>query len=206
MPISIQSIIESRVSTTRFDSQRSLSKDHIQKLLKLTTCAPTAYNLQNWRFLALMSDEAKQRLHPIAYNQSQILEAAATIVICGRLHGFTQLAENLKPAVDQGMLPEQVASAWVSAATQSHQDNAVLQRDEAFRSASLAAMTLMLAAQGMGLASGPMSGFDAAALHREFALDEEDVPVVLVTLGYPAHLDREQQKPRRALESVASFL
>ena len=73
---------------------------------------------------------------PTAYNQSQILEAAATIVICSRLRRFTQLGENLKPVVDQGMLPEQVASAWVSAATQSHQDNVVLQRDEAFRSAS----------------------------------------------------------------------
>ncbi|AHY09918.1 nitroreductase family protein [Serratia plymuthica] len=36
----------------------------------------------------------------------------------------------------------------------------ILQRDEVVRSASLAAMTLMLAAQGMGLGSCPMVGFN----------------------------------------------
>jgi nitroreductase len=79
-----------------------------------------------------------------------------------------------------------------------------LQRDEPVRSASLAAMTLMLAAQGMGLVSGSMSGFDADGVAREFQLDATQVPVILVTVGYPA-AGNWPQKPRRPLHEVIEF-
>lgn len=76
--------------------------------------------------------------------------------------------------------------AWVAMAKASHPGNPQLQRDEAFRSASLAAMTLMFAAQGMGLSTGSVSGFDPLGVAREFGLSAAEVPVILVTAGYPA--------------------
>lgn len=58
-----------------------------------------------------------------------------------------------------------------------------LRRDEAIRSASLAAMTLMYAASDMGYASGPMIGFDPASVSRLVSLDEQHIPVMLVVIG-----------------------
>lgn len=55
---------------------------------------------------------------------------------------------------------------WIGAAQGMYKDNCQLQRDEAIRSGSLAAMTLMLVAKGQGLVSTPMIGFDAAAVSK----------------------------------------
>lgn len=115
-------------------------------LILATPLAPSAYNLQNWRFIAVSSDERKQALHQVAYQQPQILDAAATIIVIGTLNAHQTLPEVLQLSVDAGIMPGDVAQGWVAAATSSHQNAPQAQRDEAIRSASMAAMNLMLAA------------------------------------------------------------
>ncbi len=68
----------------------------------------------------------------------------------------------------------------------SHEGNPKLQRDEALRSASLAAMTLMLVAQDQGLLTGSMCGFDLVAVSWEFGLQTDEVPVIFASVGYLA--------------------
>ena len=58
-----------------------------------------------------------------------------------------------------------------------YKENMTLQRDEAIRSGALAGATLMLAAQGMGFATTPMTGFDAAGVAAEFGIPATEVPV-----------------------------
>ena len=77
--------------------------------------------------------------------------------------------------------------------------------DEAIRSGSLAAMTLMLAAKGQGLVSTPMIGFDQSAVAKEFGLSGEEVPVMLITVGYPGAANWPQ-KPRKPVSDVLQFV
>ena len=49
-----------------------------------------------------------------------------------------------------------------------------------------------------------MSGFDAAGVAREFKLGANEVPVILVTVGYAAP-GNWPQKPRKALAEVLEF-
>ena len=200
----IKQLIEGRVSTGRYDVERDLTDEQVSELVRLAARAPSAYNLQNWKFIAVRSAAAKARLHAAAYGQQQVLQAPVTYIVCGTLAAHEGLARALEPAVAAGILAPEFAEGWVAAATNSHQGNPQLQRDEALRSASLAAMTLMLAAEGMGLATGPMSGFDAAAVSREFDLAANEVPVMLVTAGYPAP-GNWPQKPRKPLPEVMAF-
>lgn len=65
-------------------------------------------------------------------------------------------------------------------------------------------MTLMLAAQGMGLSTNPMSGFDPLGVAHEFALAATEVPVILVAAGYAAP-GNWPQKPRKPLLEVIEF-
>lgn len=83
--------------------------------------------------------------------------------------------------------------------------NTQLQRDEAIRSCALAAMTLMLAAQGRGLASCPMIGFNQAGVAEAFGLEANDVPVMLVTVGYPGQANWPK-KPRKQVGEVLNFV
>ncbi|MFZ6679123.1 nitroreductase family protein [Undibacterium sp. Tian12W] len=205
MHASIQEIIESRVSANNYDSSRKLSHDEISELVRLATLAPSAYNFQNWKFVAVVSDEAKQRLQAAAFNQQKISDAAVTFLICGTLNAHTQLEPALRPSVDAGIIDSKMLTTWVGMAERSHTGNAVLQRDEALRSASLAAMTLMLAAQGMGLASCALSGFDADAVAREFDLHVTEIPVMLITVGHAA-AGNWPQKPRKQVHEVMQLV
>ncbi|MDG9670586.1 nitroreductase family protein [Hahella sp. CR1] len=201
----VKDLIENRVSTGRYDAEKSLSEEQITELVRLATRAPSAYNFQNWKFIAVRSPEAKARLQAVSYGQKQVVDAAVTFIICGTLAAHEGLASALQPSVAAGFLPQAFSDGWVAQASSSHENNPMLQRDEAFRSASLAAMTLMFAAQGMGLSTGAMSGFDPQALAQEFGLSEREVPVMLVTAGYPTE-GNWPQKVRRPVEEVMALV
>ena len=196
-------LIEQRISANRFDDSHSLADAEIARLVQLATRAPTAYNLQNWRFIAVRTPAAKARLRALAQDQAKVQEAAVCFIVCGVLADPEALAERLQPFVDGGFMPAAMAQGWLQAAQQQYA-SAQAVRDEALRSASFGAMTLMHAAQAMGLASCAMTGFDAEGVTSSFGLASEEVPVMLVTVGRAA-AGNWPQKPRRPLEQVLEF-
>lgn len=201
----IRTLLEQRTSVNHFDTRRPLDEPQITELVRLATLSPSAYNFQNWKFIAVRDAAAKQRLKAAAYGQQKVVDAPVTFIVCGTLNAHRQLRQVLQPSLDAGILNADVVNGWVSMAQGSHEGNPQLQRDEAFRSASLAAMTLMLAAQEQGLVTGPMSGFDPAAVSREFGLSADEVPVILVTVGHAA-AGNWAQKPRRAVRDVLQLV
>ncbi|NVD69229.1 nitroreductase family protein [Duganella sp. BJB1802] len=203
--MNIKHLIESRISANRFDTSRALSDADISELVRLATLAPSAYNFQNWKFIAVRTPQAKERLKEVAFGQQKVADAPVTFIIVGTLAAHVGLPLALKPSVDAGIMPQTVADVWVGMALHTHPGNPQLQRDEALRSASLAAMTMMLAAEGMGLASSAMSGFNAAGVKREFNLGEDDVPVMLLSIGYAA-AGNWPQKLRKPLQEVMEFV
>ena len=201
MPSWLAPLIEGRISANHFDPTRPLDDATIATLVHLATRAPSAFNFQNWSFVAVRSREGKERLKSLAYGQQKVVDAAVTFIVSGTLMPHARLALALEPAVRTGVMPQATAEGWVDMAHGMYADNLGFQRDEAIRSASLAAMTLMLAAAGMGLASGPMIGFDAAGVSRSFGLSAAEVPALLVAVGHAAP-GNWPQKPRRPVEEV----
>lgn len=196
-------LIEQRISANRFDTSHRLADADISRLVQLATRAPTAYNLQNWRFIAVRTPGAKARLRAVAQDQAKVQEAAVCFIVCGVLADPDALAERLQPSVDAGFMPAAMAQGWLLAAQQQYA-SAQAARDEALRSASFGAMTLMHAAQALGLASCAMTGFDAEGVAASFGLASEEVPVMLVTVGRAAP-GNWPQKPRRPLDQVLEF-
>ena len=200
----VKDLIESRVSTNYYDTSRQLFDSEIESLVSQATRAPSAYNFQNWKFIAVRTHEAKARLKAVSFGQQKVVDASVTFIICGLLKAYEQLSDTLQSSIDAGIMSHSEAESWVDMAKRTHVGNPELQRDEAVRSASLAAMTLMIAAQGMGLCTGSMSGFEPQGVAREFQLAATELPVILVTVGYPAAGNRPQ-KPRRRIQEVLEF-
>ncbi|MFW6855659.1 nitroreductase family protein [Burkholderia gladioli] len=201
---SLENLLKTRISTNRYDPARTLSDAQIDELVALATTAPSAFNLQNWKFVAVRSEAAKARLLPLAYGQQKVVDAAVTFIVCGTLEPHRTLPAVLSPSLEQGIIDQAVFDGWTGAATNMYANNPAFQRDEAIRSASLAAMTLMIAAQDRGLASGPMIGFDPAGVASVFGLAPTEVPVMLLTVGYAAS-GNWPQKPRKPTAEVLRF-
>lgn len=200
--MNIQTLIEQRASSNHFDRSRPLSPAQIEQLVALAGRSPSAFHLQNWRFIAVRSSAAKARLAALAFGQSKVEDAAVTFIVCGSLQAHRELGHTLAPLVAAGQLPQAVSQTWQQMAHEAMEGKAQAQRDEAIRSASLAAMTLMLAAQGMGLASCPMSGFDTEGVSLAFGLGTDLLPVLLLPVGHAA----EGNWPQKARKPLAEIL
>jgi nitroreductase len=197
-------LIEKRISANKFDTTRTLSEEEIKELVSYATQAPSAYNIQNWRFVALTRREDKERLKAVAYHQQKVVDAAVTFIVLGDLRGYEKLPEITRRAVEAGILEQKAADSWVKGANAAYSNNERFARDEAIRSAAFAAMTLMIAAQAKGLVSGPMIGFDPEGVKREFNISDRYVPVMLLTVGYEAP-GNWPRKPRLGVDEVLSF-
>lgn len=200
----VQELILKRVSAGLFRPGLDLDHRAIERLIGLAARAPSAYHLQNWRFIVAHSEESKQRLRAVSYNQSKVTEAAAVVIMVGTKPDADRLQANLARAVAANILPRGIDVEWAAAVRAKYEGNPEAARDEAIRSVSLAAATLMIAAASEGLATCPMNGFDAAGLAREFKLAADEIPVMLVAIGQIAP-EAWPQKPRLPVSALLSY-
>ena len=196
--------ILSRSAAKYYDPAASLSDQQIRELVRIGTTAPTSFHLQNWRFIAVRTPEAKARLRPIAWNQPAITEAAVTFIICGQLADSSVIPDRLAPLVEAGIMPATMVPEWEIPARDLYMAYPQRQRDEALRSATFGAAAIIYAARSLGLGSTPMIGFDAEAVHRAFGLADDEIPVMLLTVG-PERAGNWPQKPRMPVADVLDF-
>ncbi len=201
----ITDAIKGRTSANNFDTTHVMSDAEIHELVALTNETPTSFNMQNYRVIAVKSPEKKAALKAAAYNQPKVSEAAVTFAIIGKMKGNEALPALIKPMLDAGALDQAAFDGWIGMCNGMYAGNQAFQRDEAIRSGSLAAMTLMYAAHDMGLVSGAMIGFDPAAVAKELHLSEDEIPVMLIAVGKAAE-GNWPRKVRRAVADVVSVI
>jgi nitroreductase len=197
--------ILSRTAAKYYDPDATLSDEQIYELVQIGTTAPTSFHLQNWRFIAVRTPEAKARLSPIAWNQPAVSDAAVTFIICGQLVETSVIPERLAPLVEAGVMPAEMVAEWENPARDLYMAYPQRRRDEAVRTATFGAAAMIYAARSLGLGSTPMIGFDADAVHSEFGLTEDEVPVMLLSIGVERS-GNWAQKPRRPVSDVLNFV
>ncbi|MFA6115285.1 MAG: nitroreductase family protein [Sphingomonas sp.] len=197
--------IESRRSTKYYDADAKMTDAEIQELVRIGTTAPTSFHLQNWRFIAVRSHEAKARLSPIAWSQPAITEASVTFIVVGQMADSSVIPERLAPLVAAGVMPEAMVPEWEIPARDLYMEYPQRQRDEAVRSGAIGATAMMYAARSWGLGSTPMIGFDAEEVAREFGLKRDEFPVMLLAVG-KERPGNWAQKPRRPVSEILDLV
>ncbi|SEG59173.1 nitroreductase family protein [Paenibacillus sp. UNC499MF] len=177
-------VIKDRRSVRSYDPDVKISQEEMNEILQQTTLAPSAANLQPWRFLVIDSPELKQKLLPIANNQQQVIEASAVIAVLGDMESY-KLAEKIYGmTADAGYMPAETAKSFVE------------RYEEMFKSmpaerirrivsidGGLVSMQLMLVAKAKGYDTVPMAGYDEAKFMEAFHISERYAPVMLIAIG-----------------------
>src|SRR5262252_1524317 len=104
--------IPRRSAAKYYDPAATLSDDQIRELVRIATTAPTSFHLQNWRFIAVRTPEAKARLRLIAWGQPKVTAAAVTFIICGQLPDHSATSKRLAPVVEAGIMPAEMVPNW----------------------------------------------------------------------------------------------
>ena len=170
--------IKKRRAVKHYDPNHRMTEEEKNQLLELAMCSPTAFNIQNWRFLVVDDAEQRQALYGVAWQQQQVLDASMVIVLCADLKSWQR-----DPARYWTKAPAEVQDFMLPAIQEYYEGKEQTMRDEAMRSCGIAAQTLMLAATAMGYESCPMDGFDFAEVAKIINLPEDHVVTMFVVIG-----------------------
>ena len=170
--------IEQRRSIKHFDPDHRISAEETDQLLNLAMLSPSAYNIQNWRFLLAKDPELRKQLRIAAWDQSQVTDASLLIVLCADLKAW-----NKQPERYWEKAPQEVRDFMVPAIGEYYRGKEQVQRDEAMRSCGIAAQTLMLSAKAMGYDSCPMDGFDFDAAAKLIDLPDDHIITMFIAIG-----------------------
>ena len=170
--------IRARRAVKHYDPNHVMPESEIQEILTLATLSPTAFNIQNWRFVVVQDKELRQKIRPIAWNQAQVTDASLLIILCADLRAFEK-----SPKRYWQNAPQEVQEFMMPAIEGYYRDKDQVQRDEAMRSCGIAAQTLMLAAKEMGYDSCPMDGFDFEAVGKLINLPTDHLIAMFVAIG-----------------------
>jgi nitroreductase len=182
----IEAIVERR-SIKAYDPHHKMTEQEIAKLMSLAMLSPTAFNIQNWRFVVVTDPVLRQQIRAVSWNQAQVEEASLLIVLTADLKAWEKQPERY-----WANAPKPVQDYLVPAIGNYYAGKEEVQRDEGMRSCGMAAMTLMLAAKEMGYDTCPMDGFDFDAVGKLLNLPHDHVPVMFVVVGKAL----EPAKPR----------
>ena len=106
--------IKHRISANHFDTTKTLSEAEIKELISYAIEAPSSYNIQHWRFVAVTKPEEKARLKAVAYNQAKVADAAVTFIVLGDLQAYEKLPQIYQPLVDAGALHKRQQITWLA--------------------------------------------------------------------------------------------
>ena len=196
-------LIRKRISASKFDTKKTLSKEQIRELFEYATQAPASTNIQHRRFVEVTKQEDKERLKHVAFGQQKVADAAVTFIVLGDVRGHEKLGAILDRSVAACIVPQELRDKWVDMVNVGYADPQRA-RDEAIRSVSLAAMTLMIAAQAKGYVSGPMIGFDPDGVKRAFGISDRYGPAMLLPVGHEAP-GNWPRKVRLSVDEVLAF-
>jgi 3-hydroxypropanoate dehydrogenase len=165
-----------------------VTDETLRAVYELVKLGPTSGNCSPGRFLAISTPEAKEKLRPSLSlgNLEKTMAAPLTIVVAYDPFFHNKLPE-LYPAAD--------LKGWYAG-------NPDLMEETGFRNSTLQGGYFLLAARALGLACGPMSGFDRAKVDRAFFSSNSWKSNFLINLGYPKDEELPARLPRLTYEQA----
>jgi nitroreductase len=174
----IKEAIKTRRSVKHYDPEHEMTDAEVTELMEHAILSPTAFNIQHWRFVQVKDPVKRQLIQDASYGQAQVTEASLLLVLCADLNAWEK-----EPKRYSRNAPQAVQDYFLPAIENYYTNHHQAQRDECFRSSSIAAMNIMLMAKGMGYDSCPMDGFDFDAVAKIINLPHDHVITMMITIG-----------------------
>jgi 3-hydroxypropanoate dehydrogenase len=178
-------------SATDFTAE-PVGDEQLRAIYELTKYGPTSLNQQPLRIVAVRSDAARQRLARHLNERNRVKAASAPLVLI--LAADTNFHEKLPEVFPHAPQLREVLAPDVEERVAQARFNAILQIGY-----------LILGIRAAGLAAGPMIGFDADGVNRDFFADGGLQALLVMNVG-TALPKRHPRLPRLAYEDAVSVV
>ncbi|MEU6081489.1 malonic semialdehyde reductase [Streptomyces sp. NPDC047108] len=180
---------EARTANTFTDEP--VSDEQIQAVYDLVKYAPTAFNQSPLRIVLVRSPEARERLvRNMAEGNRPKTSTAPLVAILAADHEFHEELPRLFPKFPQAK------DAFFS-------ERPAREKSGSFN-AALQVGYFIIGVRAAGLAAGPMTGFDAEGINKEFFPDGDHGVLTVVNIGKPGEDAWQQRSPRLAYDEVVT--
>lgn len=197
-PEQLVSALQWRYATKAFDPNRDIPESVMVALEKSLILAPSSFGLQPWRFFIVRDPAVRRRLREAAWNQPQVTDASAYVVIATRTE--------VTPADVDKLVNAMVTATGAPAAALEGYRQMMLgfvgmpgldAKAWAQRQGYIALGFLLLSAAVLGIDACPMEGFDPAAFDAILGLDGSGYhTAVTAALGYRSAADKNATRPK----------
>ncbi|AIQ32408.1 NAD(P)H nitroreductase [Paenibacillus sp. FSL P4-0081] len=182
-------IVLERRSVKAYDPEVKISREEMTEILAEASRAPSAINMQPWRFLVIDSAEGKEKLAPLAsFNQTQALTSSAVIAVFYDAKNVEYIEEIFGKSVELGYMPSDVKDMQLQQVKPYYAGISASElRDVNLIDSALISMQLMLVARAHGYDTNPMAGYEKDKIAEAFGLDKDRFqPVMLISIGKAA--------------------
>ncbi|HET6763619.1 MAG TPA: nitroreductase family protein, partial [Longimicrobiaceae bacterium] len=177
--LTVTEAAEARRSIRTFED-RPVPAEDLREILRIAGLAPSAFNVQPWRFAVVEDAETRALLQQAAYGQKQVGGAPAVIVLYSDIRdALDTLEETVHPNYPVEARQGVADGFRKSFAAKTPEEQAAWADGQSY----IALGYLLLAAQSLGYATSPMLGFDAARVREILGLPEHVTIPALVALG-----------------------
>ncbi|WP_291953197.1 nitroreductase family protein [Campylobacter sp.] len=180
-----------------------VSKKDLEYILECARLSPSSLGLEPWKFLVFQSQEKKEEISKIAYNQTHVAQCSAIIIIIAR----ADFANYFKEKIKSRKVNEEVFNKIITTYTPFIENMSLEQKFIYAKEQSYIALANIInAAHSLNLGSCAIGGFDKNQINQYLKLDTNKERVsLLVTLGYTNTNDTKPQKIRFNFDEVVEF-
>lgn len=180
----IQAIKERR-SINFFEPGQTLPDEKITELLGLANLAPSSFDLQPWRVIAVRDPERKQALKNCAMNQQKVEDAPCVLIMVADPEGVEENKDRVLDSwIELGYMKSEMRQGYADMIKSLYgAKDSLTRKIFAVKNTALYAMSVMLAAKGLGLETHPMDGFDEACVKKEFNIPEDKIIPMIIAVG-----------------------
>lgn len=162
-------------------------QEKVDYILEAIRLSASSSGLQPYEILVITDPEVKEKIKPVAWNQSQITDASHVLVFAA-WDNYTEerINEVFKYNNEQRNLPDSVTDEYRNMLLTSYSAKTAEENfTHAAKQAYIALGTALIAAAEQEVDSTPMEGFDPSALDEILDLKSKGLrSVVVLPLGY----------------------
>lgn len=203
-------ILTERHSVRRFDKSIKIDREEMKEMLEETITAPSACNLQAWKFVVVDTEEGREKLHQyfMKFNFPQIDDSSAVVLFFGNTLAYKKYSQLWHSMYEEKEVTKEAMDAALNTFMPVYEKapQQMLVADSMVDT-SLAAMQFMLIAREHGYETNAMAGYDAGKAAETMGLDSKQyVPVMAIAIGkHDPKAEAEITTTRYSLDELVDF-
>lgn len=187
-----------RYATKKFDNNKKVSEENIQKIREAIHMAPTSLGVQMFEVLEVDNIEIREKLKEASFGQAQVIDADKLFVFIARndkeerIQNMFSLMSDGNEEIRKNELAgyENMVRGFVNGLDSSK----LMTWSE--KNTGIALGFALAAAAELKIDSCPMDGFDQNAVKNILGLKDEFLPIAYLAIGYRADDDIVEERPK----------